>query len=175
MTMKMCAGYLTCLLATVFISVSGSAVWAQAPISISPKSIETGKSSTITVSSSGFFDLSKVTASEVSVNPNSGISNIQVGNATPQSLAVTLDVAARAAAGTRMLSINANDVIVSMRLAVTQSRDPNVCHPACRPPRSCEDGKCVRPVSCNPRCVSPKVCEQKLGAPAGVGECGLPR
>ena len=161
MTTDISLRYLTSLLAAAILSLSASMVAAQTPISIDPKTVQTGTSPTITVSSSGFFDLSKVTASQVSVNPGAGISNIRVSNGTPRSMSVSLDVSAKAASGERMLSISADDVIVSVKLSVTGRRDPNVCRPPCRFPNRCEDGACVPPPPhCNPRCVPPKICVQ---------------
>jgi hypothetical protein len=76
-------------------------------------------------------------------------------------MSVSLDVSAKAASGERMLSISADDVIVSVKLSVTGRRDPNVCRPPCRFPNRCEDGACVPPPPhCNPRCVPPKICVQ---------------
>jgi hypothetical protein len=130
----------------------------QPPIGVSPRDVKPGTSPTLTISSSGFLDLSQVSASQVGIEPSDGVSNLRVGNASPQSLSLSFDLAASAAPGARALSISVNDVTVSVRVLVD---DPQVCRPACSPPRPvCDDGICVRlPHACMPRCVSPKVCD----------------
>ena len=76
------------LIATALLTFSISLAQAQP---ITPKSVKAGTSPALTVNSSGFFDLAKVSASQVSVNPGTGVSNIRMSNATPQSATVTTD------------------------------------------------------------------------------------
>jgi hypothetical protein len=91
---------------------------AQAPISVSPSNVQAGTTPTLTISSNGFFDLSQVAASQIDINPRDGVTNLRVSNATARSLTLSFDLASAAAGGDRMLSINALDVTVSMKLAV---------------------------------------------------------
>jgi Quinohemoprotein amine dehydrogenase, alpha subunit domain III len=165
------------LVATAFLTLLISPAQAEP---VTPKTVKAGTSPTLTVNSSGFFDLSQVSASQISVSPGTGISNIRVGNATPLSATVTLDIASTATPGQRMLVIATSDVTVSMRLLVEPGVVP-VCTPAncrpprecdgnacvmaacspsnCRPPRACnDDGICARIPVCNPRCRPPKQC-----------------
>jgi hypothetical protein len=169
---------LIALIATAFLTFSISLAQAQP---ITPKSVKAGTSPVLTVNSSGFFDLSQVPASQISVSPATGVSNIRVSNATPQSANVTFDLASTAPVGQRMLVINAADVMVSIKLLVEAGAVP-VCSPRnclaprvcegnacvlpacgpsnCRPPKACnDDGFCTTPPVCNPRCKPPKECK----------------
>jgi hypothetical protein len=146
------------LVATAFLALLVSAAQAQP---LTPKTVKAGTSPTLTVNSSGFFDLSQVSASQISVNPGTGVSNIRIGNATPQSATVTFDIASAATPGQRMLVIATSDVTVSMRLQVEPGVVPvAACNPSnCRPPRACnDDGICARLPVCNPGCRPPKEC-----------------
>ncbi|MEA2896114.1 MAG: hypothetical protein QOJ84_1729 [Bradyrhizobium sp.] len=177
---------LIALIATALLTFSISLAQAQP---ITPKSVKAGTSPALTVNSSGFFDLSQVPASQISINPGTGVSNIRVSNATPQSATVTFDLASTAPAGQRMLVINAGDVTVSLKFVVEPGVTPvctsknclpprecdgnacvlAACGPAnCRPPRFCdENGVCMREPICNPRCIPPKRCE--------AGNCRIPQ
>jgi hypothetical protein len=124
---------------------------------VTPTTVTAGTSPTLTINSSGFFDLSKVTSSQISISPSSGVSKLQIGNATPVSATVTFNLSSSASAGARMLVINTGDVNVSLKFTVQSDR--NKCTPSnCRPPRFCDDDKCVRPLVCNPRCRPPQEC-----------------
>jgi hypothetical protein len=165
------------LVATAFLTLLISLAQAEP---LTPKTVKAGTSPTLTVNSSGFFELSRLTASQVSVSPATGVSNIRIGNPTAQSATVTFDLASTAPAGQRMLVINAGDVTVSIKFIVEPGVTPvctarnclpprvcdgnacvlPACGPAnCRPPRFCDDGICIRPPICNPRCTPPKRCE----------------
>jgi hypothetical protein len=131
---------------------------------LTPSTVTAGTSPTLTINSSGFFDLSKVTSSQITISPSSGVSNLQIGAATPASATVTFNLSAKAPAGARMLVINAGDVNVSLKFTVqSATSNTNKCSAAnCRPPKFCNDnGVCARPPVCNPRCRSPKVCVEK--------------
>jgi hypothetical protein len=157
---------------------------------VTPKTVKAGTSPALTVNSSGFFDLSQVSASQISVSPGTGVSNIRVSNATPTSATVTFDIGSTAAPGERMLVIDAGDVTVSIKLLVEAGAapvcGPTNCHPPrvcdgdacvmpecspanCHPPRSCnDDGFCALPLICNPRCTPPRQCMPG-------NRCGLPK
>jgi hypothetical protein len=165
------------LVATALLTLLVSLAQAQPLI---PNTVKAGTSPALTVNSSGFFDLSQVPASQISVSPGTGISNIQISNATPQTATVSFDIASVATPGQRVLVINAGDVTVAIKLLVeagpapvcspTNCRPPRVCDGDacivpecgplnCRPPRSCnDDGFCTLPPVCNPRCISPRQC-----------------
>jgi hypothetical protein len=152
------------LVAIAFLTLLASLAQAQP---LTPNTIKAGTSPTLTINSSGFFDLSQVTAAQISFNPAIGISNIQISNATPQTATLTLDVASSAAPGQRLLVIDAGDVIVSIKLLVTPGAAP-VCSPInCRPPRVCDGNACVMP-ECSPaNCHAPRFCNDD-------GFCALP-
>ena len=145
------------LVAVAGLSLFISAAQAQAPLSVSPTTVKAGTSPTLTVTSNGFFDLSQVRASQISIS-NSGVSNIQVIKATPQSLTFSFFLARNAAAVERSLSITGHGLSVSLRLNVEAAE--KACRSSCRPPSSCENGKCVRPPPrrCNPPCGPREFC-----------------
>jgi hypothetical protein len=174
------------LVAIAFLTLSISLAQAQPLV---PNTVKAGTSSTLTVNSSGFFDLSQVSASQISVSPGTGIANIQISNATPLTATLTFDIASTATAGPRMLVINAGDVTVSIKLLVAPGAAPvcnsNNCRPPrvcdgdicvlecsavnCHPPRFCDDnGVCSLPPVCNPRCRPPQEC-------LPGNRCGLPQ
>src|SRR6266545_4173754 len=82
-----------------------SAAQAQAPLSVTPKTVKTGTSPALTVSSTGFFDLSQVSASQISIAPGQGVSGLRVSNPTAQSLILSFDLASGASTGQRSLNI----------------------------------------------------------------------
>jgi hypothetical protein len=125
---------------------------------VTPTTVTAGTSPTLTINSSGFFDLSKVTSKQISVSPASGVSNLELSNATPASATVTFTLSSSAPAGARMLVINTGDVNISLKFTV--QANSNKCTPSnCRLPRFCdENDKCVQPPVCNPRCNMPQVC-----------------
>jgi len=144
----------TVLLTTAFLFFASGLAHADP---ITPTTVTAGTSPTLTINSSGFFDLSKVNSSQISIMPASGVSKLQISNATPTSATVTFDLSSSASAGTRMLVINTGDVNVSLKFTVASDR--NKCTLAnCRRPRVCEDDKCVLPPRCDPACRPPKVC-----------------
>jgi hypothetical protein len=162
--------YLLCSALSLVLLVSANVAQAQAPISVSPKTVQAGTSPTLTVSTNGFFDLSAVTAEQIDITPRSGVTNLRVSNASARSLSASFTLASNATLGPRSLVIRAHGVTVSLDLLVGRApRDPDVCTPQnCRPPRfECQDNICVRVIACVPRCRPPRVCE--------FGRCVLPQ
>jgi hypothetical protein len=124
----------------------------------------------LTVSSSGFFNLSKVNASQIAITPDKDISNIQVSKATPRRLTLSFD-AGNFSTGDHTLTINANDVAVSVKFSIAAKPDRNACTPACRPPRTdCVEGACLLPVRCTPSCPPTQMCI-RIGN-TNRGQCG---
>jgi hypothetical protein len=173
MTMLAQIRLLVCL---AFACLPAIASAQQAPLAMTPKTVNAGTTPALTLTTNGFFDLSQVTPSQISVTPSSGISGLRVSNASPQSMILSFDLSSAATVGQRVLSIEANEVTVSIKFMVERAlcnpsncRAPSTCvngvctpppPPACspsncRPPRRCEDGVCVRPVVCIPRCRAP--------------------
>lgn len=138
--------------------LSASIALAQAPISIVPKSVKAGTTATLTVTSTGFFDLTQITAAQFSVNPSAGVTNLQVSNASPQNLTLSFDVSSKASPGQRTLSIDANDVVLSLKLTVEAA--VQACSASnCRPPRKCDNGVCITPVCSTINCHAPDFCD----------------
>jgi hypothetical protein len=160
------------LVATAFVTLLISLAQAQ---QITPKTVTAGTSPALTVNSSGFFDLSQVSASQISVSPGTGVSNIRISNATPTSATVTFDLASTAKAGQRMLVINAGDVTVSLKFQVEPGA-ARVCNASnCHRPRVCDGDTCVLPepqLVCDPRCRPPRECQHN--PKGGPNVCGLP-
>jgi len=154
---------------------------AQAPLVVTPKTVRAGTTPALTITSNGFFDLSRIAVGQIAIAPNSGVSGMRVSNASPGSVILSFDLATTATSGPRTLSLEANDVTVLLKFAVEAAPQvcsarncrapstcvngvctappPPVCSPAnCRLPRRCEDGVCVRPTlppACVPRCRAP--------------------
>ena len=160
------------LVAAAILTLLVSQVQAQP---LTPTTVTTGTSPALTINSSGFFDLSQLSASQVRVSPGTDVSNIRVSNATPQSAIVTFDLASTAKAGQRMLVINGDSVTVSLKFSVEAGAP--VCSPSnCRPPKICDGDTCVRPpprLVCTPRCRPPKECQ--VSPTTGHNVCMLPQ
>jgi hypothetical protein len=151
------------------LALHGAHAQSQPPISISPQSVSQDSFPGITVTSSGFLDLSKVATSDVTITPAADISNITVGNQSAQSMLVSFQVARFAKLGERTLSINAQGVTVSLKFSVSNKvPDPGKCVPGCGALRTCSNGECVR---CQPKCTGPKECVRDLSGPSGTGKC----
>jgi|SRR5215470_3281219 len=74
-------------------------------ITISPASIAAGTSATLTIASTSGFDLSGVTAGQVTINPSDGVSNINVSGVTASGLTLSFALASCARGGPRTLTI----------------------------------------------------------------------
>jgi hypothetical protein len=174
--------------AIAFLSLFISSAQAQAPLSVTPKTVKAGTTPALTLASNGFFDFSRVTLAQLSISPRDGISGIRVSNATPQSVILSFDLASNATGGTRFLSIDANDVTVTVKFAVEPVAQ--ACNPrSCRSPNRCVNGVCTAP-ACTPtncrrpsRCVDdvcvtpppPRVCVPACTGPTRCinGECKI--
>lgn len=87
-------------------------------IGISPPSVTAGGPVTLTVTSSGGFDLSGVTAGDVTITPPAGISgSLGVSGNTSASFDLTFTLATSATSGTRTLSVTSG-VTVSATFSV---------------------------------------------------------
>ena len=128
---------------------------AQGMISVTPNIVNTGASDTVTITTSGFFDLSQVTPSQIQVRPADGVSNFAITEQSAQHLALSFDVADSAAPGTRTLSISNSSGGPSVALDLTLKLGPSVCNPSCVSPAVCQSNQCVThtpPPQCNPAC-----------------------
>jgi hypothetical protein len=153
------------------LALHGAHAQSQPPISISPQSVGADSFPNITVTSSGFLDLSKVSASDVTITPAAGIDSISVGNQSAQSVLVSFHVARTAKLGERTLSIGAQGITVSLKFSVArQQPPPSACVPGCLFPRTCSEGEgeCVL---CQPKCTSAHECVRDFSAGSGTGKC----
>jgi len=138
---------------------------AQLPLIIEPKALEIASTVTLTVTSNGAFDLSRITARQVNFRTfeqepfeERDIQTVKV-DATARKLTVTAAIPDRRIAGDRLMDINFGDMIVSLKFTLAQ---PFVCPASCQPPRMCVNKICVLPPSkCNPRCQLPRVCNEE--------------
>ena len=134
---------------------------AQGMISVTPNIVNTGASDTVTITTSGFFDLSQVTPSQIQVRPADGVSNFAITEQSAQHLALSFDVADSAAPGTRTLSISNSSGGPSVALDLTLKLGPSVCNPSCVSPAVCQSNQCVThtpPPQCNPACQGESSC-----------------
>jgi hypothetical protein len=143
-------------------------------IGISPPAVAAGSSSTLTVTSSGCFDLSGVDLGQVSISPSDGISNMAVANQTATQLTLTFSLAA-GPAGTRTVTIRSSNATASASFAVSGGQ-------ICTPNQECcrrvggPDSSCT---SCAPRglcpiinCAAPlKCCDVDLAQPSICIQC----
>jgi hypothetical protein len=152
---------------------------AQGVISVTPNTVNTGASNTVTITTSGFFDLSQVTPSQIQVRPADGVSNFAITGQSAQHLALSFDVADTAVAGTRTLSISNSSGGPSVALDLTLQLGPNVCNPSCVSPAYCQSNQCVTPTppppDCNPACEGSSTCKygqcvDKCSPHCGVGK-----
>jgi hypothetical protein len=129
---------------------------AQATISVTPDTVDTGSSPSVTLNSAGFFDLSQVTASQIGLRPGDGVSNIQIVSQTAQHLTLSFQLADAATPGVRTLFINNGSGATLVALDLTLRLGANVCIPACGPSQICMSNRCEDrpppPVSCSPKC-----------------------
>jgi len=132
------------LVAIAAVSLFMSVAQAQ-PISLSPTNVRAGTSATLTLSSSAFFlNLAQLRPSQITIQPADDISNLRTSNPGAERLTLSFDIARTAVGSTRTVNIQVtDDAIVSIRFVV--ERDPQICSPACLPPRQCEFGVCKLP------------------------------
>jgi hypothetical protein len=91
---------------------------ASPTISVSPNQVTAGLTVPLTVTSSPGFNLSALTAAQVAITPNTGISNITVSNQASNGATVTITLAANAPAGPRTITITVNHVAAQTTFAV---------------------------------------------------------
>jgi hypothetical protein len=133
----------------------------QGMISVTPNSVDTGASNTVTITASGFFDLSQVTPTQIQVRPADGVSNFAITEQSAQHLVLSFDVADTAAPGTRTLSISNSSGGPSAALDLTLKLGQNVCIPNCVSPAVCQSNQCVTQIpqpQCNPACEGESSC-----------------
>lgn len=130
----------------------------QGSITVSPNIVDTGTSPRVTITASGFFDLSEVSESQISIRPSQGVSQIQITGATAQTLTLSFELAADAAVGTRTLLIKNNDGATVVALDLLLRLGPHICRPPCELPFRCSANVCVGPPppppppQCRPPC-----------------------
>jgi len=135
---------------------------AQGTISVTPTTVDTGATSTVTITTSGFFDLSQVKPSQIQLRPADDVSNFTITEQSAQHLVLSFDVADIAAPGTRTLSISNSSGGPSVALDLTLKLGPNVCNPSCVAPAYCQSNQCVTntpPAQCNPACEGSSTCK----------------
>jgi hypothetical protein len=87
-------------------------------IFVAPSTVPAGGAATLTVNSAGGLDLSQLAPSQVTIAPSDGISNLSVGNATPNSLALSFSSTPCTPTGNRTLTIANHDISASATFAV---------------------------------------------------------
>ena len=94
-------------------------------IAISPAPVAAGTTPTLKIASFGGFDLSQVTAGNVSIS-GTGVSNPQVSGATATGLNLAFSLARCAAGGNRTVSITRNALTASTPFTVTALPPPAI-------------------------------------------------
>lgn len=129
----------------------------QGTISISPDTVDSGGSASVTFTTSGFFDLSQVKIGQIGIRPDDDISNLKIERQSAQHLTLSFQIAGTAAQGIRTLFItnSQGDTVVALDLTVNVG--PGVCNPQCTSPNVCRNNVCVSstpiPVrQCRPAC-----------------------
>ena len=138
-------------------------------ITVTPAVVDTGETATVTLSSSGFFDLADVQDGQISIRPNDSVTNPRIVSATAQRLTLSFQIAPDARPGFRSLLIrnNAGATIVAVDIAFHLG--PHVCRPACQSPQRCENHVCT---GCSPPCGDNERCEGTVCQP--VSRCDPP-
>lgn len=164
-------------------STALSSQTASGSISVSPSQVEIGRSPTVILTTSGFFDLSAVTISQVGVNPNEGISILSI-SATAQRMLLSFEISADASVGTRTLFIKDRNGATVVALDLLLKLPPHICRPPCTGTTSCRDNRCEHdPTICTPKCdrcercvanfCSPKLCSPACSTSSQFCECGV--
>lgn len=126
---------------------------AQFSATLSPSTVETGSSPTLTISVSGFLDLSEVQLPQISIQPSQGIANMRIASATAQRMLLVFDLSKSASPGNRILRIKDASGATRISLDLTVKLAPDVCRPECQPPKRCVNNQCVLPSDiCIPAC-----------------------
>ncbi len=147
-------------------AVTASSQPAGGSISLSPTEVETGTSPTLTLTTSGFFDLSEVRLPQVGIRPNQGVSNLKIVSATAQRMVLSFDLSGDASPGTRTLFIKDRRGGTAVALDLVVRRGPNICRQECVPPRVCTNNRCQLPPNvCDPACTSGQVCRNNRCIP----------
>jgi len=132
-------------------------------ITVSPNVVDTGTSSMVTISASGFFDLSEVLEPQIGIRPSQGVSNVQIESATAQHLVLSFQLARSTIPGTRTLFIKDSHGTTVVALDLILKRGA-FCEPDCQAPLVCRDNVCVSPppspppFGCHPPCEDGLVC-----------------
>src|SRR5262245_23598869 len=125
-------------------------------IGVLPTAVTAGTSSTLTVTSTGCLNLSGVTTAQVSISPNTGISNVAVSNVTANQLNVGFSIATTGPTGGRTLTVTAAGVPASASFNVNPSPPPPPPPPSCPGGgRCCEtdsSGNCTKCVTPPQQC-----------------------
>jgi hypothetical protein len=128
----------------------------QGTITVTPDTVATGGSATVTLNTSGFFDLSVITEAQIGIRPGTDVSNIQIKSQTAQHLVLSFDIADTAVPGTRTLFITNSQDETVVALDLVFKVGVNVCNPKCVSPKFCRNNVCVSPrpppPQCNPEC-----------------------
>ena len=155
---------LLALAATALLTPLFTAALAQG-IAVTPNVVEIGTSPRVTITASGFFDLSEVGPSQIGIRPSEGVSDIRIINQTAQRLSLSFGLAEDTPVGTRTLFIKNNSGVTVVALDLNFKLGPSICRPPCEAPSRCSNNVCVRPPPpppppvCNPPCRAPRVCE----------------
>ncbi len=93
------------LLALFMGIASGVALAQDARLTLSPALVVTGATDRLAIDSDGSFDLSKVTAQQIAIDPDHDVRGIKVLDTGRKSVSIALDLSTNAQLGSRTVSV----------------------------------------------------------------------
>jgi hypothetical protein len=99
---------------------AGSASAQDAKLTLSPALIVTGATDRLAIESDGKFDLSKVTAAQITITPDHDVRGVKILDTAPKQVAIALDLSTNAQLGKRTVSIKVGDQAGKAELDIIQ-------------------------------------------------------
>lgn len=109
-----------CLAVTLVCLAGGAAFAQEAKLTLSPALIVTGATDRLAIESDGGFDLSKVTAAQITITPGHDVRGIKVLDTAPKLVGIALDLSNNAQIGKRTVSVNVGDKTAKGDLDILQ-------------------------------------------------------
>ena len=107
-------------LAIIAVVCAGSAAAQDAKLTLSPALIVTGATDRLAIESDGTFNLSKVTAAQISISPDHDVRSVKILDTAPKLVGIALDLSNNAQIGKRTISVKVGDKIGKAELDIIQ-------------------------------------------------------
>jgi hypothetical protein len=98
----------------------GSATAQDARLMLSPALIVTGATDRLAIESDGSFDLSKVTAAQITISPDHDVRGVKILDTAPKLVGIALDLSNNAQIGKRTVSVKVGDKVGKAELDIIQ-------------------------------------------------------